>query len=184
MMDVVVDPVVQMTLRAALALLLASAAVHKLRDLTRFREVLGAYEILPRAMVSGAAVAVPALEATLAAAIASGVSSAAAGGSACVLMLAYAAAIFVNLRRGRSGIDCGCMGPGSRVPLGPGLVVRNLLLAATALLLVVPSSGRALLWLDLAGVAAATSALSACWLAGERMLALAPRVAELRRRMS
>ncbi len=183
-MDVVVDPVVQMTLRAVLALLLGTAAVHKLRDLARFREVLAAYEILPRAVVSGAAVAVPAVEATLAAAIASGASSAAGGGAACVLMLAYAAAIFVNLRRGRIGIDCGCMGPASRVPLGPGLVVRNLLLAAAAAFLMVPSSGRTLLWFDLAGVLAATSALSACWLAGERMLALAPRVAALRRRMS
>ena len=159
---------------------MATAAFHKLRDLARFRETLAGYELLPRAMAGSAAPAVAALEATLAVALLSGVAMASAGVATALLLLTYATAIFINIRRGRVDIDCGCMGPASRVPLSQGLVVRNLLLASAAMLLVVPVTPRALEWLDFAGVVASTAALCACWLAGERMLALAPRAATLR----
>ena len=47
-----------------------------------------------------------------------------------------------------------------------------------------PAAPRPLGWLDLAGAAMATAALAACWMAAERLLALAPRAAALRRRPS
>jgi len=180
----VIDPALQLALRASLGLLLASAASHKLRDLARFREVLFAYEILPRAAAAAAAPAVPAVEALLAFSLLSGVGGAAAGPATAALMLAYASAILVNVRRGRRDIDCGCMGPASRVPLGAGLVARNLVLAVAASLLAIPVGDRSLGALDVIAVLASTAALSACWLAAERMLVLAPRVAVLRRRAS
>jgi hypothetical protein len=60
---------------------------------------------------------------------------------------AYAAAIAINLLRGNTRIDCGCLGFGARVPeLRWGLVGRNALLLAavlTALLPVSPPAGMA-----------------------------------------
>lgn len=179
------DPALQAALRAAFALLMATAAFHKLRDLARFRETLAGYEILPGAgIVASVAPMVAALEATLAVALLSGFALRPAAAATSLLMLLYASAIFVNVRRGRVDIDCGCMGPASRVPLSQALVVRNLVLASVAMLLVVPAAARALEWLDLVGVVATTAAMAACWLAGERMLALAPRAATLRGKAS
>jgi hypothetical protein len=178
------DPALQLALRAAFALLMATAASHKLRDLARFRETLAGYELLPGAVVGSVAPAVAALEAMLAVALLSGVALTTAGVVTALLLLTYAAAISINVRRGRVDIDCGCMGPASRVPLSPALVVRNLLLASAAVLVVVPVMPRKLEWLDLAGVLASTATLCACWLAGERMLALAPRAATLRGKAS
>jgi len=174
------DPALHLVFRASLALLLASAAWHKLRDLLRFRTALAQYELLPAGFIAPAAVLAPALEAVLAAMIASSVGIAAAALASAALMLMYAAAIAVNLRRGRADIDCGCLGPASRVPLSNGLVARNLALVAAFSVLALPVSTRALTWLDLVGAAAGVAALSACWLATQRMLALAPRAALLR----
>lgn len=178
------DPALQLALRAALALLMAAAASHKLRDLARFRATLAGYEILPLAAASTVAPAVATLEATLAVALLAGFATGLAGAATSLLMLVYAAAISINVRRGRMDIDCGCMGPASRVALSPALVIRNLVLASAAMLLVVPATPRVLGWLDVVGVVAAVTTMGACWLAAERMLALAPRVAVLRRRAS
>jgi len=174
------DPGFQLALRAAFALLLSTAALHKLRDVPRFAETLLAYEIVPPRLAGAAAGLVPLLEMTIAALLLSASHVAVAGASIAALMLLYAGAIEWNVSRGRTDIDCGCMGPATRVPLGRSLVVRNLLLAATALLLLVPESPRALTLLDLAAVTASTMAMTACWLAAERMLALAPRAAAMR----
>lgn len=174
------DPAVSLALRAAFAVLLATAALHKLRDSARFRAVLVAYDVLPGRSVAAVAAAVAPVEALLATGVAFG--SAAAALAAAVLMLVYAAAIETNVRRGRRDIDCGCTGAAARVPLSRALVARNLGLAASLLLLVLPVTPRALSWIDGASVLAATAALAACWMASERLLAVAPRAAALRAR--
>lgn len=174
------DPTLQLALRASLALLLAASASHKLGDLARFREVVAAYELLPSSLVGAASIVAALVESALAAALVFGVGVAIAGPAASALLLSYAAAIFVNVRRGRTDIDCGCMGPTSRVPLGPPLVVRNLVLAGAASLLALPVSSRPLVWIDAVSVLATTAAMAACWLAAERMLALAPRMDAVR----
>jgi hypothetical protein len=174
------DPAIEYTLRFSFALLLGAAAAHKLRDLARFRATLVEYDILPAATARGAAIALATLESALAAMLASGVAVAAAAACVCALMLAYAAAISANVARGRTDLDCGCMGPAARVPVSPALVIRNLLLAAAAAVLLVPGSTRAAHWIDAASALVATLALAASWLATEKMLVLAPRAAKLR----
>lgn len=176
------DPALLLALRSSFALLLGTAAWHKLSDTARYRAVVESYEVLPSAAVAVAAPLLAAAETSLALMLAAGIALPAAAASAAALMLVYAAALQVNVRRGRRGLDCGCAGPAAHVPVSGALVLRNLVLAAAALLGALPSSGRALSWVDFASAAAATAALSACWLASERMLALAPRVAELRSR--
>ena len=172
------DPVIDATVRAALALLLLAAAAHKLRDPARFRATVAEYRLLPRPLVTlGAAILVLS---ELAAAVAlAGARTWGLAGSAALLAL-YAAAIAVNLARGRRHLDCGCTGPALRRPISGWLVFRNLALVAIALADLAPVSMRPLVWIDHLTVAAATAAFAACWLATDRLLATAPGLARLR----
>lgn len=176
------DPVVQFVLRAVLGLLFASAAWHKLRDMRRFRSVLEDYAILPAAVVPAGAACVAIAELAIACMMASGSGVRSAAVAAASLLLVYASAIFANVRRGRTGIDCGCAGPAAGMPLSAGLVLRNVLVAAASLVLVVPAAARVLTTLDMFAVVASTAVLSTSWMAGQRLLVLAPRVAAARRR--
>lgn len=122
------DPAIGILLIACFAVLFASAALHKLRDLPHFTEVLRAYRVLP----AGAGHLAP-LVALAEAAVALGlVVPAARSGTAlagAALLLAYAAAITVNLGRGRRDLACGCGGPDEARPIAPWMVARNLTLA-------------------------------------------------------
>ncbi|HYR96096.1 MAG TPA: MauE/DoxX family redox-associated membrane protein, partial [Candidatus Binatus sp.] len=64
------DPVLDMTARAALALLFVVAAGHKLRDLDRFRATLAEYRLLPDVLAPLAAALVVAVELAVAGALA------------------------------------------------------------------------------------------------------------------
>jgi len=162
------DPVIDVTLRTALALLFFVAAGHKLQDLGRFRATLAEYRLLPAGLVPLAAALV--------------VPSARAAGlvSAATLLVVYGAAVAINLARGRRHIDCGCAGPAGRRPISGALVARNAALAALALAGLVPVHPRALLWVDGLTVAGATAALAAFYAALDRMIVFAPGLARLR----
>jgi len=172
------DPVVALTLRAALALLLLVAAAHKLRDPGTFRATLGDYRLLPDAAVPAAAGLVIGVELGIATAL---VVLPRPGLVAAALLLAtYAIAIAVNLARGRRHIDCGCGGPAARQPISGRLVVRNVVLAAGALAGRAPVDLRPLVWVDAVTVVAATAALATLYATLDRMLADAPALARVR----
>ena len=57
-----VDPAIDLTLRAALALLFLAAAAHKLRDRAAFRATFADYRIVPDAVSGLAANLVPLAE--------------------------------------------------------------------------------------------------------------------------
>jgi hypothetical protein len=98
-----------------------------------------------------------------------------------VLLAVYAGAMGINLLRGRRDLDCGCMGPGARSPVGAGLIVRNLILMTAALVAgFAPVHPRTLAWVDFLTVPLAIAVLAALYAALERVLALAPTVAALR----
>jgi hypothetical protein len=170
------DPTIDLTLRTALGLLFAVAAVHKLRDPGRFVATLAEYRLLPPGLVTAGAAVVVAAELGVVIALVSdrrpGLAAAAA------LLVGYAVAI--NLARGRRDIDCGCAGPAARRPISATLVIRNLALAALALAGLSPLAARPLLWIDGLTIAAATAALAACWTAADRLLALAPSFGRMR----
>lgn len=171
-MDVAVD----LTLRTALALLFAVAAGHKLGDLRRFRATLDAYRLLPASLLSMVASGLPGVEAGVACALVVPRLRAAALLASAALLLVYAAAIGVNLARGRRDIDCGCAGPGVRRPIGEWLVARNVAVAAVALVACVPVASRPLTWVDAITVAGGVAVAAAAWSALGRLHALAPRL--------
>jgi hypothetical protein len=157
-----VDPVLQLLLRAALAVLFAAAAAHKLLDMPTFRASLAAYGLVPSAFVPILSTLLVAGEVIVAMALLPPDSSSAAPFAAAALLLIYTSAILVNLLRGRTDIDCGCAGPTRRQSLGVGLVVRNLVLLSATLVSALPVSPRPLVWID--GFTFAAGLVSVCLL--------------------
>jgi hypothetical protein len=174
------DPVVAATLRAALAILLAVSASHKLRAPARFVATVRSYRLVPDVLAPATAVALVAAETLAAALLATGAGGVVTAAGAAGLFALYAAAIAANLRRGRRHLDCGCGAPGTAHPIHAGLVARNLVLVVAALALAWPATARALTWLDAGTIALATTALGALYAALDRLLANAPAIARLR----
>jgi hypothetical protein len=124
-----IDPAIGTLLAAAFALLFGSAALHKLLGPGRFAEVLRAYRVVPPALTR-LALLIPLLELAVAAGLLAGAARSAAAAAGAALLVTYAAALGVNLARGRRDHTCGCGGPNDRRPIAPWMVWRNLILAA------------------------------------------------------
>lgn len=113
------------------------AGLAKLRHRDLVPGVVANYRLLPDALVAPVALILPPLELGLGLAL---IASAFLGGAlhwvalgaalaATALFLAFALGMAINIRRGRSHIDCGCGRSQLRQPLGWGLVARNVVLA-------------------------------------------------------
>jgi len=167
------DPALEHVMRGALALLLGTGALAKLRDRVRFRAAVEAYEIVPARWVGAAAFAFAAIEAALAIALVApaslGVRTVALLGAASLFGV-YAAAIATNLARGRTEIDCGC-GGGVEVPLSGWLLLRNGLLIAAALACVGGAAARPLGWVDALSIGGGIAVLALVWSALHGLLA-------------
>ncbi len=116
--------------RWLLALLFLTSGVSKLSETAGFAETVSRYEILPVRHVPAVSRAIPVFEVALGLVLAAGVLPAVAGWVASAALLAFAAAVTINLLRGRR-FDCGCGGVMQR-EIGWPLVVRNLGVAAVA----------------------------------------------------
>ena len=138
------DTLLHLTLALALATLLAASAAHKLVAREQWPAIVRQYRLLPEGLATPAAVLLPLAEALAAAALLWPQAQAAGAVTAATLLLVYAAALAINLGRGRSAIDCGCFGPQRRQGIAAWMVGRNLVLAAMALLLLLPTDGRTL----------------------------------------
>ncbi|MBD9438169.1 MauE/DoxX family redox-associated membrane protein [Pseudomonas sp. PDM04] len=128
------DPIFIIASALAIAVLLASAATHKLRAPARFRKQLADYQLLPDVLVRPIARTIPVAELMIAFALLVPAWRVYAALTAAGLMALYAAAIGINLWRGRRDIDCGCAGPDQAQPLRPVLLLRNSALVGLALL--------------------------------------------------
>src|SRR5262245_39097598 len=143
-----IDPAISWAIALSIAALLAVAAAHKLRDWARFREVVRNYQLLPQRLVPlGAALAI-ALEVAAALMILATPTRPVGALLAATLLVGYATAMAINLARGRVHLDCGCLGIGRRQPVRWWMVVRNLVVAAFALVAGQPLIGRELIALD------------------------------------
>lgn len=155
-----IDPVFGTTIAIGLAGLLLSAAWHKATAHADFVAALGNYRLLAPWLVKPVALMLPAVEAGLALGWLAGPRRTVAVATA-TLLLGYASAMAVNLRRGRRQIDCGCTlggAAGGEQPLSGWFVARNVVLAALAGIAALPDSGRALDGPDAVTLAGATLA--------------------------
>jgi hypothetical protein len=159
-----VDPVFVWLARLALALLFATAALHKARDLPAFTATLRDYRILPKVTAAAAALALVIFELAVVALLL--LPAAGPMGPLAVLLLLalYSGAIGLNLARGRRHIDCGCLGPADRQPISPWLLVRNAAVALGPLLLLLSSeTPRPGSWIDGVSVLGGVTLLALLW---------------------
>jgi hypothetical protein len=147
------DPVLLTAIRGGLALLLATAGLHKVRDGLGFAVVLRSYGVLAHGLIRPVSRLLPWVE--LAAAVLLAHQRPLSALLVATILLVYALVMAVSLMQGRRIADCGCQLGSQRVAVSWPLVWRNLILAVLALILLLPSSNRALGFYDglvLAGV--------------------------------
>ncbi len=104
------------------------AGAQKLRHRAVLRGVIANYRLLPDMLVAPTAELLPPLEVALGLLLLTGVGRPFAPLGAMLLLAVFAAAMAINIRRGRSHIDCGCNQSFLRQPLRWSLVMRNALL--------------------------------------------------------
>ena len=120
---------VQIAVRTLIALVYLTAAIGKMRHWAVFQGVVANYRLLPDVLVAPFAYWLPPFEALLGAALLFGWLSPWAELAAASLLLVFAAAMGINLKRGRQHIDCGCFQSVLKQRLSWTLVVRNGVLA-------------------------------------------------------
>ena len=174
-----IDPIFIIASALAIAVLLASAATHKVRAPARFARQLADYQLLPASLVRPIARLVPLLELAIAFALLVPVSRGWAALSAASLLALYAAAIGINLWRGRRDIDCGCAGPDQAQPLRPVLLLRNSVLVVLALLASVTPIARDMTLFDGFVTVAAAAVALLIYAAADGLLANSPLLLKL-----
>ena len=174
-----IDPIFIIASAIAIAVLLASAATHKVRAPARFARQLADYQLLHQALVRPIARLVPLLELGIAFALLVPLSRSWAALAAAGLLALYAAAIGINLWRGRADTDCGCAGPDQAQPLRPVLLARNSALVALALLASVAPVARDLTLFDGFVTLAAAAVALLIYAAADGLLANSPLLLKL-----
>jgi len=119
-----------LTIRTLVSLVFLGAAYGKLRHWAAFQGVVANYRLLPQAMVAPAACLIAPAELLLGTALLSSLGFPWAELGAAVLLLLFALAMGINLRRGRRHIDCGCFQSALKQTLSWTLVMRNVVLAS------------------------------------------------------
>ncbi|WP_077035535.1 MauE/DoxX family redox-associated membrane protein [Pelomonas sp. KK5] len=172
-----VDPVIGHAASAALALIFLQAAVEKLRAPEVFLDAVQNYKLLPASLNWAFARVLPIAE--LAAALGLLFARPLGAPLALALLAIVTAGVLVNVLRGRTRIDCGCGGD-QHLPLGPGLLARNAVLMALALLATLPVAPRATVWLDPVAAIAGALALIALYALANGLLRNHSRLIALR----
>lgn len=151
----IIDESILIAARALGAAVFGAAVLGKLRHREEFVGVVANYRIVPASLARATASLVVVLEASAALSLATGLALRLGAQLAVALLLGFAAAMVVNLLRGRTEIDCGCFQSSLRQPLSSALVFRNVcLVAALAPLLVAREGGSPAPFVLLNGVAA------------------------------
>jgi len=112
------------------------AAIDKLRHRDLLPGVIANYRLLPERLVAPAAAVLPLAELLVAVGLLMALRPWAPMAAA-ALLLVFAAAMAINIRRGRRHIDCGCGHAALRQALGWTMVLRNVGLSMALLLWVV-----------------------------------------------
>jgi hypothetical protein len=172
-----IDPALAWTIRLMAAAVLATAAVAKLMALEPFVGVVRNYRLLPATFVRPFAYLLPPVELALALGLLALPGAPPPPFLSALLLIGFAAAMAVNLRRGRADIDCGCFAGLMRQKLSWPLVGRNLVLALALLVVAAGTGGtRSLAWLDLVTVAAGAGSLLLAWTVVGSLYGMAPRL--------
>lgn len=169
------DPLILLVAATLVAVLLASAALHKLVHRSDFRQALIAYQLVPGSLIALVALILPVLELASAAALLFESFRGSGGLSAAALFALYALAMIVNLLRGRRDLACGCSWGVSSARAEPtvsaGLVARNLVLVGVTLVLALTPADRAPGWFDFLNGALGGVLIVLLWATADRLVA-------------
>lgn len=169
--EILRDPIVSWSLAIALAAILCSASVHKLSDVEGFKETLQNYNLLPQALVTIVAILLPFVELCAGVTMLWPTTSNIGAELASFLFISYAAAISINLLRGRDNIDCGChWSSDSHQRLSWQLVARNGVLIGLSLS-VMTSQSRALGGVDGLIIVVTSLSILLLYLIADRLIA-------------
>ncbi len=170
------DPILILVANYCVACLFLLACYGKLNAFAIFRATLAEYELVPSSLVGVCAALIIVAEFAIGvgALVRSVATQAMVAGA--VLLLIYAAAIGINLVRGRRDIDCGCTGPAVRQLLSGWLLIRNTALAGLALVGAATWTERPLSAADFVLVALALLGAMALYAAINQLMANAPRL--------
>jgi methylamine utilization protein MauE len=127
---------IALAIRVLAALVFLTAALGKVRHRLAFQGVVANYRLMPEIAVPAFALLLPPVETAVAAALVF-VPSPWPEVSGATLLMVFAAAMAINIWRGRRHIDCGCFQSVLKQTLSWTLVARN---AGLALLLAVPAA--------------------------------------------
>jgi uncharacterized membrane protein YphA (DoxX/SURF4 family) len=126
--------------RLLIAVTLLAAGAMKLRaGRATFAQAVRDYDLLPARLVTPVAMTLPPFEIAVGVLLLAGAMTRPAAAAACVVLIAFALAVALNLARGRAN-DCGCFG-GQRSRIAWRVVQRNAALAATAFLVLLAGPG-------------------------------------------
>lgn len=163
------DPVLHLGAVALLVLVFGTAVAGKLPTMPAFEGVVGNYRLLPDRTVPVAARLIVAIEAATALLLVMPAARGWGAAGALGLLGLFAAAMAINIRRGRLEIDCGCFRATHRQRLSWWLVGRNAALALAAGALWLPIS-RAPLPFDYVHAALGATALYLVYLGGSQVV--------------
>jgi len=169
------DPAAGVVISVSALLLFGAASVAKWRMPDRFVQTVRAYDVVPQWLATAAAWLLLAAEPWVVLGTVFEATRRAALASAALLLLLYAAAIALNLQRGRRNLDCGCSGSGQRYPISSWMVWRNLAGAATFAVGTLPWSDRHLLLVDFLTVGAATVLVALLYRGSDQLAQIAVR---------
>ncbi len=134
MISIIYDPVTSMLASLFLGLVLVTAALPKIRNADEFQGVVANYRLLPSFLVMPFARLLPWIELACAVALLVPAWRETAAWVAAGLFVMFALGLAINVGRGRTHIDCGCVRrPTSMSRIGMFHVLRALALAGVAL---------------------------------------------------
>lgn len=171
------DPVVVHAAAAAMAIILITGALGKLRDLELFRYAVENYGLLNGASAVLFARVFPCMELLAGVALIVDATRSVGVVLGLAVMAVATGGVVINLLRGMGRIECGCGTGGQRISWS--LVVRNLFLSAAILLAVADEVPRTLGAVDYFSVAGAILAVLVLYASANQLLANQPLLKEL-----
>lgn len=168
------DPLIIKAISVGLGLMFLIAAYHKFAEGPNFRVTLLEYQLLPESWVPGASRIVPLVELLLGGSwLFNDYQQVLTAAASATLLGVYTLAIGINLARGRVHIDCGCGFGGKNDAeqfLSGGLILRNLILTALALITLLPVAARSLTVGDYATLVAVLLASTLLFAAANQLI--------------
>ena len=137
-----IDPIFLTLICYCFALLFGLAGAHKLSNRSETQTLIDAYNLVPAPLLAPASLLVPILELAIGAGLMFGATRSIAVIAGGVLLIAYGAAMAINLYRGKRDLDCGCSFGDRAQKISPPLVYRNALLATLIFMAAMPVSNR------------------------------------------